>query len=102
MCGIFSSQQFTQRFVNRLSDEELRGVVPINWNVGGLHFSQKQEIISPIGPKANFISVSISHTNFIYFLLLHTSGDVCKLTPKPVKLCVKTLLTGVMLKHSNR
>ncbi|XP_037537930.1 collagen alpha-2(VI) chain [Nematolebias whitei] len=49
-----SIKQFTEAFVTRLTDEELKDVVRINWNVGGLHFSQTQEIISSIGPKNDF------------------------------------------------
>lgn len=49
--------------MKRLTDEDLRGVVRINWNVGGLHFSQNQEFFSSIGPKDDFINVRITHTN---------------------------------------
>lgn len=30
----------------------------INWNIGGLHFSQEREVFSPIVAKNEFISVS--------------------------------------------
>lgn len=49
-------KNFVEQFAQRLDDEELRGVVRVNWNVGGLHFSQRYEVISPIGPKNNFIT----------------------------------------------
>ncbi|XP_040911906.1 collagen alpha-2(VI) chain-like isoform X2 [Toxotes jaculatrix] len=51
-----SIKQFTEKFVQRLEDAELRGAVKINWNIGGLHFSQKQQVFSRIGPKADFIT----------------------------------------------
>lgn len=90
--------------MDRLSDEELRGAVRINWNVGGLHFSQKQEIISPIGPKSNFINVSIAHMFRLLPFAAETltrSGDVCKLIPKPVKLCLDSL-HGRHVERTNR
>ncbi|XP_041659021.1 collagen alpha-2(VI) chain [Cheilinus undulatus] len=51
-----SIKQFVKLFVDRLEDAEYRGAVKINWNIGGLHFSQRQEVISRIGPKADFTS----------------------------------------------
>ncbi|XP_065809861.1 collagen alpha-2(VI) chain isoform X2 [Labrus bergylta] len=51
-----SIKQFVKRFVQRLEDVEYKGAVRISWNIGGLHFSQRQEVFSPIGPKADFIT----------------------------------------------
>ncbi|XP_034743007.1 collagen alpha-2(VI) chain isoform X1 [Etheostoma cragini] len=51
-----SIKTFTERFVERLEDAELKGVVRLNWNIGGLHFSQEQKEFSTIGPKSNFIT----------------------------------------------
>lgn len=51
----------------RLVDEEYRGAVQISWSTGGLHFSQLQEVISPIGPKANFLSVSLNSLLCVYY-----------------------------------
>uniref|UniRef100_A0A7N8Y3M8 Collagen alpha-2(VI) chain n=1 Tax=Mastacembelus armatus TaxID=205130 RepID=A0A7N8Y3M8_9TELE len=51
-----SIKLFTEEFVQRLEDAEFRGAVQITWNVGGLHFSQEQEIFSSIGPKSNFLT----------------------------------------------
>ncbi|XP_042353357.1 collagen alpha-2(VI) chain-like [Plectropomus leopardus] len=51
-----SIKSFTEQFAQRLKDEEFRGVVRINWNIGGLHFSQRQEVISRIGPVNDFIT----------------------------------------------
>ncbi|XP_061589004.1 collagen alpha-2(VI) chain-like isoform X1 [Cololabis saira] len=51
-----SIKTFTEQFVSRLEDEELRGVVKINWRIGGLHFSQTQKIFSPFASKSDFIS----------------------------------------------
>ncbi|XP_039999461.1 collagen alpha-2(VI) chain [Xiphias gladius] len=47
---------FTEEFVQRLDDAEYRGAIQITWNIGGLHFSQTQEIISQIGSKNDFLS----------------------------------------------
>uniref|UniRef100_A0A669BVA8 Collagen alpha-2(VI) chain n=1 Tax=Oreochromis niloticus TaxID=8128 RepID=A0A669BVA8_ORENI len=41
-----SIKSFTSQFADRLDDEELRGVVQINWKIGGLHFSQTQKVFS--------------------------------------------------------
>ncbi|XP_022063298.2 LOW QUALITY PROTEIN: collagen alpha-2(VI) chain [Acanthochromis polyacanthus] len=51
-----SIKKFTEQFVQRLEDEELRGVVQINWNIGGLHFSQTQKVFSGFTSKNDFIS----------------------------------------------
>ncbi|XP_035860643.1 collagen alpha-2(VI) chain isoform X4 [Sander lucioperca] len=51
-----SIKQFAELFAERLVDAELKGVVRINWNIGGLHFSQIQKEFSTIGPKSNFIT----------------------------------------------
>ncbi|XP_063317628.1 collagen alpha-2(VI) chain [Pelmatolapia mariae] len=47
---------FTEQFAQRLDDEELRGVVQITWKIGGLHFSQKQEVFSRFAAKNEFIT----------------------------------------------
>ncbi|XP_073348110.1 collagen alpha-2(VI) chain [Pagrus major] len=51
-----SIKKFTTQFVNELRDEEIRGAVRINWNIGGLHFSQEQRVFSAIAPRADFIA----------------------------------------------
>ncbi|GLD60616.1 collagen alpha-2(VI) chain-like isoform X1, partial [Lates japonicus] len=51
-----SIKKFTAEFAQRLEDAEIRGAVQINWNIGGLHFSQTQQEFSRIGPKADFIT----------------------------------------------
>ncbi|XP_043989278.1 collagen alpha-2(VI) chain [Gambusia affinis] len=51
-----SIRLFTDQFVRRLKDEELRGVVKITWEIGGLHFSQTQEVFSPIQGRDAFLS----------------------------------------------
>uniref|UniRef100_A0A3Q0RSF9 Collagen alpha-2(VI) chain n=1 Tax=Amphilophus citrinellus TaxID=61819 RepID=A0A3Q0RSF9_AMPCI len=53
---VTSIKRFTEEFAQRLEDEELRGVVQITWKIGGLHFSQTQEVFSQILPKDKFIS----------------------------------------------
>ncbi|XP_016897929.1 collagen alpha-2(VI) chain [Cynoglossus semilaevis] len=51
-----SIKKFTEQFVQRLDDAEIRGSVNINWNIGGLHFSMRQQVFSAIGPKNDFIT----------------------------------------------
>ncbi|XP_070700716.1 collagen alpha-2(VI) chain isoform X1 [Pempheris klunzingeri] len=51
-----SIKQFTEQFVTRLEDADYKGLVQINWNVGGLHFSQTQQVFSRIGSKNDFIT----------------------------------------------
>ncbi|XP_019112814.1 collagen alpha-2(VI) chain isoform X2 [Larimichthys crocea] len=51
-----SIKNFTKEFAKRLEDGEIRGAVRINWNIGGLHFSQEREVFSPIVAKNEFIS----------------------------------------------
>ncbi|XP_076601971.1 collagen alpha-2(VI) chain [Chaetodon auriga] len=51
-----SIKDFAKQFVQRLEDAEFRGAVRINWNIGGLHFSQEQRVFSRIGSKADFIT----------------------------------------------
>uniref|UniRef100_A0A8C5HX11 Collagen alpha-2(VI) chain n=1 Tax=Gouania willdenowi TaxID=441366 RepID=A0A8C5HX11_GOUWI len=51
-----SIKDFTEQFVQSLKDEELRGMVRIHWNIGGLHFSQKQEVFSRMASKSEFIT----------------------------------------------
>uniref|UniRef100_A0A672I524 Collagen type VI alpha 2 chain n=1 Tax=Salarias fasciatus TaxID=181472 RepID=A0A672I524_SALFA len=48
--------EFTEQFVQRLNDEEIRGLVRIRWNIGGLHFSQTQEVFSRMASKSEFIT----------------------------------------------
>ncbi|KAL0180910.1 hypothetical protein M9458_023316, partial [Cirrhinus mrigala] len=50
-----SVKQFTRAFVEKLQNVNYKGLVQISWSVGGLHFSQRQEIISPITTKNEFI-----------------------------------------------
>ncbi|TNM98058.1 hypothetical protein fugu_014304 [Takifugu bimaculatus] len=51
-----SIKDFTRQFVKRLENAEYRGAVRINWNIGGLHFSQQQRVFSRIGSKADFLN----------------------------------------------
>ncbi|XP_011484830.1 collagen alpha-2(VI) chain isoform X1 [Oryzias latipes] len=51
-----SIKSFTAELVKRMQDEELRGVVRVKWNTGGLHFSQTQRIISRIGNNTDFLN----------------------------------------------
>ncbi|XP_052425500.1 collagen alpha-2(VI) chain-like [Carassius gibelio] len=51
-----SIKQFTEAFASKLEDVKYKGSVQISWSVGGLHFSQRQEIISAITSKDRFIS----------------------------------------------
>lgn len=49
-----SVKDFTFKFADKLEDVTHKGLVHITWSVGGLHFSQLQEIISPITTKKKF------------------------------------------------
>ncbi len=51
-----SIKQFTAAFARKLEDVNYKGLVQISWSVGGLHFSQRQEIISAITSKNEFIT----------------------------------------------
>lgn len=51
-----SIKKFTEEFVQRLDDAEFKGVVRLNWKIGGLHFSQTQKVFSKLAPKDEFIT----------------------------------------------
>ncbi|XP_061550549.1 collagen alpha-2(VI) chain isoform X1 [Phycodurus eques] len=51
-----SIKLFSEQFADRLEAAEIRGSVRISWNIGGLHFSQRQQVFSRIGSKSDFIS----------------------------------------------
>ncbi|KAF4083391.1 hypothetical protein AMELA_G00140660 [Ameiurus melas] len=51
-----SVTNFTKKFVEKLEDGEYMGKVKISWSVGGLHFSMKQQIISKLTTKDEFIT----------------------------------------------
>lgn len=50
-----SIKDFTIAFAQKLEDIDYRGLVQISWAVGGLHFSMRQEVISGITNKNDFI-----------------------------------------------
>ncbi|XP_056148726.1 collagen alpha-2(VI) chain isoform X2 [Lampris incognitus] len=50
-----SIKTFTETFAERLENADYRGLVQIRWAIGGLHFSQRQQVFSSIGPKDAFI-----------------------------------------------
>ncbi|XP_022610768.1 collagen alpha-2(VI) chain-like [Seriola dumerili] len=50
-----STKKFTEEFAKRLEDIQYRGAVQIKWKLGGLHYSQTQNVFSPIVPKDDFI-----------------------------------------------
>lgn len=50
-----SIKTFTTAFARKLEDVNYKGSVQISWSVGGLHFSQRQEIISTVTSKDEFI-----------------------------------------------
>lgn len=50
-----SIKEFTAAFARKLDNVNYKGLVQISWSVGGLHFSQRQEIISVITSKDEFI-----------------------------------------------
>ncbi|XP_057714040.1 collagen alpha-2(VI) chain [Corythoichthys intestinalis] len=51
-----SIKLFTEQFADRLEAAEIQGAVRISWKIGGLHFSQRQEIFSPFASKNDFIA----------------------------------------------
>lgn len=51
-----SIKTFTKQFASRLEDHELRGAVKVNWKLGGLHFSQRQDVFSQMASKNEFIT----------------------------------------------
>lgn len=51
-----SVTNFTKKFVERLEDVDYKHRVKITWNVGGLHFSMTQPIISRLTNKQDFIA----------------------------------------------
>uniref|UniRef100_A0A8C7P376 Collagen alpha-2(VI) chain n=1 Tax=Oncorhynchus mykiss TaxID=8022 RepID=A0A8C7P376_ONCMY len=50
-----SIKMFTERFAERLEDADYKGLVQIRWQLGGLHFSQRQQVFSRIQAKDAFI-----------------------------------------------
>uniref|UniRef100_A0A673WU19 Collagen alpha-2(VI) chain n=1 Tax=Salmo trutta TaxID=8032 RepID=A0A673WU19_SALTR len=50
-----SIKMFTERFADRLEDADYKGLVQIRWQIGGLHFSQTQQVFSRIQAKDAFI-----------------------------------------------
>ncbi|XP_076159354.1 collagen alpha-2(VI) chain isoform X1 [Alosa pseudoharengus] len=50
-----STRDFVEMFVKQLEDVDYRGLVQITWQIGGLHFSQTQRIISSITDKTSFL-----------------------------------------------
>uniref|UniRef100_A0AAZ3R7A5 Collagen alpha-2(VI) chain n=1 Tax=Oncorhynchus tshawytscha TaxID=74940 RepID=A0AAZ3R7A5_ONCTS len=46
-----SIKMFTERFAERLEDADYKGLVQIRWQLGGLHFSQRQQVFSRIQAK---------------------------------------------------
>ncbi|XDV51422.1 hypothetical protein PO909_020300 [Leuciscus waleckii] len=52
-----SIKEFTELFARKLEDFNYRDSVQISWSVGGLHFSQLQEIISRVTSKNDFIGL---------------------------------------------
>ncbi|XP_060943966.1 collagen alpha-2(VI) chain-like isoform X2 [Limanda limanda] len=48
-------KEFTKIFAQRLDDEEYKGQIQISWSIGGLHFSQTQDVFSQFTTRENFI-----------------------------------------------
>lgn len=59
-----SIREFTKMFAQRLDEEDYRGQVKITWSIGGLHYSQTQEVFSPFTTKTNFIR-SLDSINYL-------------------------------------
>ncbi|KAM3866401.1 collagen alpha-2(VI) chain [Diretmus argenteus] len=90
-----SIKSFAVQFAERLEDVEYKGLVQINWAIGGLHFSQRQQVFSQIGPKSAFIQgargirylgkgtyIDCALTNMTHEMLRATS------TPKALRFAV--------------
>ncbi|XP_035532169.1 collagen alpha-2(VI) chain-like [Morone saxatilis] len=48
-------KEFTKIFVQKLADEDYKGQVHISWSIGGLNFSQTNDVFSQFTTKENFI-----------------------------------------------
>ncbi|KAM6985109.1 collagen alpha-2(VI) chain-like [Aplochiton taeniatus] len=59
-----SIKEFTRIFAQKLTNEDYKGQVHLSWSLGGLHFSQKQVVFSPITTKENFIR-SLNGINYL-------------------------------------
>uniref|UniRef100_A0A3B4B2M2 VWFA domain-containing protein n=1 Tax=Periophthalmus magnuspinnatus TaxID=409849 RepID=A0A3B4B2M2_9GOBI len=59
-----SIREFTKIFAQRLDEENYRGQIRITWTIGGLHYSQTQEVFSAFTTKTNFIR-SLSRINYL-------------------------------------
>ncbi|XP_044074031.1 collagen alpha-2(VI) chain-like isoform X2 [Siniperca chuatsi] len=48
-------KEFTKIFVQKLADEEYKGLIQITWSIGGQNFSQEQWVFSQFTTRENFI-----------------------------------------------
>lgn len=48
-------REFTKMFAQKLDDKDYKHQINITWSIGGLHYSQTQEVFSPFTTKTNFI-----------------------------------------------
>ncbi|TNN48203.1 Collagen alpha-2(VI) chain [Liparis tanakae] len=51
-----SIKRFVEQFAQRLDDADIKGVVRVNWRIGGLHFSQESKVFSHFAAKNDFIT----------------------------------------------
>ncbi|XP_072300502.1 collagen alpha-2(VI) chain-like [Eucyclogobius newberryi] len=59
-----SIREFSKMFAQRLEDENYKDQIRISWSIGGLHYSQTQEIFSAFTTKTNFIR-SLDSINYL-------------------------------------
>ncbi|XP_066503183.1 collagen alpha-2(VI) chain isoform X2 [Hoplias malabaricus] len=83
-----SVKDFTAAFAQKLEDVDYKGLVQIRWQVGGLHFSMKQEIISSFTNKDDFIQKVkrikyLGKGTFIDCAIKNMVSQIMRSTPKP-------------------
>ncbi|XP_061082265.1 collagen alpha-2(VI) chain-like isoform X2 [Conger conger] len=81
-----SIKQFTEQFARKLDVVDFKGMVQITWSLGGLHFSQRREIFSPISSRENFIDglrdiVYLGKGTFIDCALTNMTVEITRATP---------------------
>lgn len=79
---------FVEDFVKRLENEVYNSVVQISWSVGGLHFSMKQERISLLTDKNDFINklkqvTYLGKGTFIDCAIRNMTKDMLSVPSKP-------------------
>ncbi|KAJ8011007.1 hypothetical protein DPEC_G00053730 [Dallia pectoralis] len=92
-----SIKKFAEYFAESLVDVDYKGVVNIKWQIGGLHFSQKQIFFSPIQGKQEFIK-NVKLINYLgkgthIDCALANMTQIIRLTSKPEALRFAVVIT---------